>query len=80
MCYCLERFPGGLKKLAADWKLRVKEKDMARAIEILREKFADVEAYGPQQLVEFHFAPDAETQAMYARRAYELVQRFLSLL
>jgi hypothetical protein len=80
VCYCLEQFPGGLKKLAGDWKQRVKEKDVARAVEILREKFADVEAFGPQQLVEFHSATDAETQAMHARRAYELVQRFLSLL
>ena len=80
VCYCLEQFPGGLMKLAADWKQRVKEKDVARAIQILREKFADVEAFGPQQLVEFHSAPDAETQAMHARRAYELVQKFLSLL
>ena len=48
--------------------------------EILREKFATVGAFGPQQLVEFHSAPDSETQAMHARRAYELVHRFLSLL
>lgn len=80
VCYCLEQFPGGLKGLAADWKQRMKEKDVASAVEILREKFADLEAFGPQQLVEFHAAPDAETQAMHARRAYELVQRFLSLL
>ena len=80
MCYCLEQFPGGLKKLAADWKQRVREKDVARAIEILREKFASVEAIGPKQLVEFHSAADGETQAMHARRAYELVQKLLSLL
>ncbi|MHB8522448.1 MAG: hypothetical protein ACYDH9_17040 [Limisphaerales bacterium] len=49
-------------------------------MEILREKFARVDAFGPQQLVEFHAAPDAETQAMHARRAYELVQKFVSLL
>lgn len=49
-------------------------------MEILREKFASVDAFGPQQLVEFHSAPDADTQAMQARQAYELVQKFLSLL
>lgn len=79
-CYCLEQFPDGMEKLAADWKQRSKEKNIARAIEILREKFASVEAFGPQQLVEFHSAPDADTQAMQARQAYELVQKFLSLL
>ena len=77
LCYCLEQFPGGIEKLAEDWKLRHKEKNVAKAMEILREKFASVDAFGPQQLVEFHAAPDAETQAMHARRAYELVWKFL---
>ena len=80
LCYCLEQFPGGMETLAADWKQRSKEKNTAKAIEILREKFASVDAFGPQHLVEFHAAPDTDTQAMHARRAYELVQKFLSLL
>jgi len=79
-CYCLEQLPAGMDKLAEDWKKRAREKNIARAVEILREKFASVEAFGPQQLVEFHSAPDADTQAMQARQAYELVQKFLSLL
>ena len=79
-CYCLEQFPDGMDKLAADWKQRVGEKNIARAIEILQEKFLNIDAFGPLQLVEFHSAADADTQAMHARRAYELVQKFLSLL
>lgn len=79
-CYCLEQFPAGMERLADDWKKRAGEKNIAKAIEILREKFTSVAAFGPQQLVEFHSAPDADTQAMHARRAYELVHRFLSLL
>lgn len=80
LCYCLENFPGGMELLAVDWKGRAGEKDVAKATEILREKFASVGAFGPQQLVEFHDSPDIETQAMHARRAYELVQKFLGLL
>jgi hypothetical protein len=79
-CYCLEHFPAGMNKLAEGWRNRAGEKNIAKAIEILREKFSSVAAFGPQQLVEFHSAPDADTQAMHARRAYELVHRFLSLL
>lgn len=79
-CYCLERFPVGMERLAEDWKKRAGEKNIAKAIEILREKFAGVDAFGPQQLVEFHSVPDADTQAMQARQAYELVQKFLGLL
>jgi hypothetical protein len=80
LCYCLEHFPAGMLELSGDWKKRATERNIARAVEILREKFTSVEAFGPQQLVEFHSAPDAETQAMHARRAYELVQKFLTLL
>lgn len=80
LCYCLENFPGGMELLAVDWKGRAGEKDVVRAIEILREKFASVGAFGPQQLVEFHDASDKDTQAMHARRAYELVQKLLGLL
>jgi hypothetical protein len=76
-CYCLEHFPAGMNRLAEGWKHRTGEKNIAKAIEVLREKFASVEAFGPLQLVEFHSVPDTETQAMQARRAYELVQKFL---
>jgi hypothetical protein len=79
LCYCLEHFPGGMEALAGIWRRRTGERDVVRAMEILREKFASVDAFGPQQLVEFHNAPDRETQEMHARRAYESVQKFLSL-
>jgi hypothetical protein len=69
-----------MNALAAVWKNRRKEKDVVRAVEILREKFASVDAFGPGQVVEFHGSVDAETQAMQARRAFELMQQFLSYL
>lgn len=80
LCYCLDNYPGGLEKLAAAWKQRRKEKDVERAIAILRDKFASVEDFGPKQVVEFFDSPDAETQAMNARRAFELVQKLLGLI
>ena len=79
-CYCLENFPDGMNPLAAVWKNHRKEKDVARAVEILREKFASIDAFGPVQVVEFHGSVDAETQAMQARRAFELMQQFLNCL
>ena len=80
LCYCLENHPGGMKGLAAVWRRRSQERNIVRAVAVLKEKFATVDAFGPQQLVEFHAAPDLETQAMHARRACEVVQRFLGLL
>ena len=78
--YCLDNFPEGLEKLAAAWKRRSEEKDVKRAIEILRDKFTSVEDFGPTQVVEFYDSPDPDAQAMQARRAFELVQKLLSLL
>ena len=79
-CYCLEHFPGGMEKLAIEWGQCGKEKHVKTAIGILQEKFTSVDAFGPQQLVEFHQSTAAEEQQMQARRAYELVQRLLELL
>ncbi len=78
--YCLDNFPEGLEKLAAAWRQRSEEKDVKRAIEILRDKFTSVEDFGPKQVVEFYGSPDLDAQAMQARRAFELVQKLLSLL
>jgi hypothetical protein len=80
LCYVLGEFPHGLKELAADWENRLDNKDVATAVEILREKFASVDDFGPQQLVEFHNPTNAEEGAMHARRAFELVQSLLGLL
>jgi hypothetical protein len=80
LCYCLDNFPGGLAELAAAWRKRASEKDVRRAEEILREKFASPESFGPAQVVEFFHSTDSATRAIQARRGFELVQRLLNLL
>ena len=80
LCYCLDHFPDGMEALAANWQRRLGEKEVVKAVEVLKEKFNSVRAFGPQQLVEFHNSSDDDTRAIQARRAYELVQKFLSLL
>jgi hypothetical protein len=77
ICFCLDNYPGGLKKLASSWKKRAGEKDVVKAVSILKEKFADVGSYGPAQVVEFHNSTNAEERAQQARRAFELVQEYL---
>ena len=42
--------------------------NVSEVIEILREKFESVAAFGPQQLVEFDNSSNPEEQAMQARR------------
>ncbi len=80
LCYCLDHFPGEMEALAAEWKQHDGEQTVQIAIGILREKFADVDTFGPQQVAEFHASVDSEIQAMHARRAYELVQKFINFL
>jgi hypothetical protein len=76
-CYCLDHSPGGIAPLAAEWRSRLEESDIKRAVAILREKFEDPASFGPQQVVEFYHSPQPEEQEMQARRAYELVREFL---
>lgn len=79
LCYCLDHFDGGQEVLAAEWRKRQTDKVYAKAIAILKEKFVSVDAFGPQQVVEFHNSSDPDVCAAHARRAYELVQKFLTL-
>jgi len=45
LCYCLDNYPGGLARLTKEWKQRAREKNVAKAGKILREKFEAVDAY-----------------------------------
>ena len=80
LCYALVQFPGGLEALAADWHQRQTIPEVANGIALLREKFPAVDAFGTQQLVDFHDSPNADERAMQARLAFELVNRLLGLL
>jgi predicted nucleotidyltransferase len=80
LCYCLDEYPDGIAIVARDWRSRRQDPLVASAIEILREKFTTVDHYGPRQLATFHESTSEDEQAMYARRAYELVQKLLELL
>jgi hypothetical protein len=80
LCYCLDEYPDAIGVVAAAWRSRHEAPLVAAAIQILREKFKAVDHYGPQQLAIFHDSTDDAERAMHARRAFELVQKLLSLL
>lgn len=80
LCYCLDFAPEGFEQVADDWRKRKGEANVMRAVDILTEKFQTVDSFGPRQVVEFYSSPDDETRSMQARRAYELVQKFLGLM
>jgi Nucleotidyl transferase AbiEii toxin, Type IV TA system len=76
-CYCLEHVEDGMESIASEWKKRKGEADITKAIGILKEKFTSVDAFGPQQVVEFGNSANKEERDMQARRAYESVKKFL---
>ena len=77
LCYCLDEFPDAVHIVAADWHARRDDSLIAAAVAILQEKFQSVDHYGPQQLAAFHAGGAPAEGAMYARRAFELVQKLL---
>jgi hypothetical protein len=80
ICYCLGYFPEGIEHLAVSWRERREDWEVVRSIEILREKFATVDSFGPLQVVEFLDVIDADEKQIQARRAFELVQKFVGML
>lgn len=79
ICYCLDNAPGGMEAIGLSWRERRKDPLVAQAIEYLREKFISVGSYGPAQVVAFYAAAAVEERELHARRAFELVARFLKI-
>ena len=80
LCYCLDEFPHAIELVAANWGKRKTDPLVIGAVAILHEKFKTVDHYGPKQLAIFHFGGSPDESPIHARRAYELVQKLLSLL
>jgi predicted nucleotidyltransferase len=79
-CYCLEHAPGGVEELAAAWNARRQDRLVTGALKHLREKFSSVSSYGPRQVAVFFDETTTEARDMRARRAFELVARFVARL
>ena len=77
ICFCLDNAPGGIEGLALRWRERRDNPLVAVAVQHLREKFATVSSFGPKQVAIFYDATSREEQERHARRAFELVARFL---
>ncbi len=79
ICYSLDHAPRGMRGLGAEWRRRRDDNLVSGALKHLREKFKSVKSYGPRQVVEFLNPATAEAEEIQARRAFELVNRFLEL-
>ena len=78
IAYCLDHVPGGIETIAKVWCECAKHPDVIAAVRILREKFARIDSFGPQRAARFRNSANKDEQAIAARRAYELVQKFLA--
>lgn len=79
ICYCLDNYAEGIPELAAAWKQRLEDgvKEVELATGYLNEKFKSVDAYGPQQVVDFHNSKKSAEREQQAQRAFQLVKAFL---
>jgi hypothetical protein len=80
LCYILDCCPAGLASFAGEFNISIDRRARRKVVEILKTKFADLDAFGPMQIKEFYKLDSDEIQEMKSRRAFELVQRFISLM
>lgn len=78
--YCLRNYPGGIKKLAEEFRPLLLNKLGREALVNLADKFASPEHVGPKQVADFEGITDAEERERRQRDAYERVRTFLELL
>jgi hypothetical protein len=69
LCYCPRSFSWRACAVGSASRERSDERDVKRAIDILRKKFGSPEDFGPMQVVEFFNSPDTDRRAMEAGRA-----------
>lgn len=68
ICFCLDQVADGGAAIAAIWRARMQDKDIAVGLDVLRTKFRTTDDYGPRQVVEFHQSTDAAERGIQARR------------
>lgn len=78
--YCVEHFPGGTDKLAAEFTAFLKNKLVLEGLGKIRGKFASVEHVGPAWVADFFEITEREDREIVMRRAYEKVKELLDIL
>jgi len=78
--YCVEHYPGGVRKLASEFEPYIKNKLVIESIGKIKSKFASVEHVGPTWVADFLEKTDKEDREIIMRRAYEKVSELLNVL
>ncbi len=78
--YCIRNYPGGIQRLADEFRPLLKNKLAQEALVNIAEKFASPEHVGPKHVADFEEITDPEARALRQRDAYERVNALLALL
>ena len=78
--YCIRNYPGGIERLAEEFRPLLKSNLAQEALANINEKFASPEYIGPRHVADFEEITDAEERELMQRDAYERVHAFLSIL
>lgn len=80
ICFCIEHYNGGYKKLAEEFRGKMHDELIAEGIGVMREKFERIDSTGPVWAAQTAAEATAGTGfdlEMEQRRAYEIVQALL---
>lgn len=80
ICFCIENYPGGYKKLAEEFRGKLDDQLIAEGIAVLREKFARMDSVGPVWAAQTAAGATVGLDfpgEMEQRRAYEVVTALL---
>lgn len=78
--YCVEHYPGGVKKLADEFMPYIKNGLVMEGLEKIRAKFVSVDHVGPKWVADFREIDVREDREIIMRNAYEKVKEFLDIL
>ena len=78
--YCVEHYPGGIQKLAEEFKPHLKNKLVIEGLGKIKSKFSSVEHIGPAWVADFLEIENEEDQDVIKRRAFEKVNELLDVL
>ncbi len=78
--FCLRSYPGGTAALAERFKPRLKSRSVREGLQIIADKFASVDHYGPAAVATFEAISDPEERAIRRRDAFERVRDLLERL
>ncbi|MFQ5713767.1 MAG: hypothetical protein ACE5GU_07030 [Candidatus Scalinduaceae bacterium] len=78
--FCIENYPGNVKKLANEFMPYIKNKLVIEGLEKIRAKFASIDHVGPKWVADFQEIDVKEDREIIIRSAYEKVKEFLDIL